>query len=261
MKKFCLYFLLLVCLFFLVGTHSTVIAAVNRFDTSFGVASYIPLKDKNAKDGAIVSYTKQGYLVTKTSYDPTMIGIISENPAVAFVIEGEGNIPMLSTGNVIVSVSSINGVIRKGDPITSSEIAGVGMKATRSGYVVGSALDNYTEKDTKKIGKISIAMNIHFLGLQVQPGNSLLNILNLSALSVYEQPTVVFRYFLSGLILLISIAFGFVSFGRIAGRGIEAMGRNPLASKMIQVGIFLNVLITIAIILAGLTISFFVLRL
>jgi hypothetical protein len=85
--------------------------------------------------------------------------------------------------------------------------------------------------------------------------------LNLTAVATTEEPTVVFKYFLAGMILLLSFVIGFFSFGRIANTGIEALGRNPLAAKIIQLGIMLNVLITVAIIGSGLVMAYFVLRL
>jgi len=236
-------------------------AATHVFDTSFGVAVSLPITDNEATDGAIISFSKEGYKVSRQAYDPHAIGIIAVNPAVEFNIDGLGNTPVLSTGNIMVNVASVNGPITKGDPITTSDIPGVGMKAARSGFIIGSALNDYRESDKNKIGKIAVALNFHYLALQAQPGNNLFSFINLSALSVYEQPTVVFRYFLAGIIVLISIAFGFFSFGRTAGLGIEALGRNPLAARMIQFGIFLNVIMTIVIIIAGLVIAFFILQL
>jgi len=52
---------------------------------------------------------------------------------------------------------------------------------------------------------------------------------------------------------------GFVAFGRVAGRGVEALGRNPLAARVIQLGIFLNVFITVAIIAAGILVAILIL--
>jgi F0F1-type ATP synthase membrane subunit c/vacuolar-type H+-ATPase subunit K len=62
-------------------------------------------------------------------------------------------------------------------------------------------------------------------------------------------------------VVILSFILGFISFGRIANTGVEALGRNPLAGKMIQFGIFLNVLITISIVIAGFALAYFVLRL
>lgn len=253
----------LLSIYFLVFSFfsSNAIAAVSQFDTSLGVAYNVPLIDKEAKDGAIVSYDKSGYHVSKNSYDSSMVGIVTENPAVVFKIEGDKNVfPIVSSGNVFVLVNTKNGEIKKGDPITSSDTAGVGMKALQSGYVVGSALEDFKPSRADEVGKILLNLNIHFYNLRSNAQRGLLDIFNLTAISVYEQPTVVFRYFLSGLLVVISFVIGFYSFGRIAGRGIEAIGRNPLASRMIQFGIFLNVLITIAIIVAGFAMAYFVLK-
>lgn len=229
-------------------------------DTSFGVANYLPVQGK-INDGSLVSFDNGGYFLSKIPYDPGLIGVVTFSPAISFNIQGNNSSPVVSNGNAIVMVSTINGQIKKGDLITSSNIPGVGMKGTRSGYMIGTAGEPYSEKDPKKVGKINVTLNVHFVNLTPKVSNSLLDILNITAIATYEQPTVVFKYFMAGVIVLFSFVLGFVSFGRIANTGIEALGRNPLASKMIQLGILLNVVITVAIILAGLAMAYFVLRL
>jgi F0F1-type ATP synthase membrane subunit c/vacuolar-type H+-ATPase subunit K len=71
----------------------------------------------------------------------------------------------------------------------------------------------------------------------------------------------VFKYFIAALIVFASFFFGFYIFGRVAGKGVEALGRNPLASKMIEMGIVMNVVITVVIILSGLGLALVILRL
>ena len=46
--------------------------------------------------------------------------------------------------------------------------------------------------------------------------------------------------------------------GILVGKGLEAIGRNPLAGRMIQVGMIINVLITALIMAAGLGVAYFV---
>lgn len=251
-----LLFILVIIPFFLAQK----VYSAGSFDTSFGVASYVPVKDKSADDGSIISFNSGGYFLSKTVYDPQAVGVVSENPAVAFNIEGAGT-PVIASGNVNVKVNATNGPIKRGDPVTTSAVPGVGMKASRSGFVIGTALDEFSSTNSKEVGKINVALHFYYLSFTNKNNNNILDLLNLSAISVYETPTVVFRYFLAALILVLCIIFGFFSFGRIAGRGIEALGRNPLAARMIQFGIFLNVLVTIAIISAGLVLAYFVLRL
>ena len=134
------------------------------------------------------------------------------------------------------------------------------MKANKSGSVIGTALQNYSSSDPKKIGKIFVSLNLLY-STSPKATTNLLDALSLSFLSSYEKPSTVFKYVVAGLIILLSFIIGFISFGRVAAKGIEALGRNPLAAKIIEFGIILNVLITIAIIAAGFGIAFLILRL
>jgi F0F1-type ATP synthase membrane subunit c/vacuolar-type H+-ATPase subunit K len=48
-----------------------------------------------------------------------------------------------------------------------------------------------------------------------------------------------------------SVVTGFIYFGKVARSGVEALGRNPLAARLIQFGIFINLLLTFGIMLLG----------
>lgn len=243
----------------LLGHQSHVFAQENL---SLGIANYLPVQGK-VDNGDIVSFTNKGYFKSKTPYDPLVIGVVSKNPAVSLSIQGEDaekTIPVISSGNVEVKVSSENGDIKEGDLITTSSIEGVGMRATKTGYVIGTALDSYSSKNTKTTGKINITLNLHYSYSTSSNLNTLSDILNLSLLATYESPSAIFRYVLAGVVVLLSFILGIFSFGRVASTGVEALGRNPLAGKMIQLGIVFNVLITVAIIGAGMFIAYIIVR-
>ncbi|HDQ88593.1 MAG TPA: hypothetical protein ENN92_00370 [candidate division WWE3 bacterium] len=61
-------------------------------------------------------------------------------------------------GRVPVKVSLENGPIKAGDPITIGSTAGVGVKATQSGMIVGRALQSYTSLDEAAGKETIIAM-------------------------------------------------------------------------------------------------------
>lgn len=230
--------------------------------TGLGIAQYRAITDKNVKNGAIISFTPKGYFLSRLGYDPQIVGVVTENPAVSINETSEsGTFPVVSNGQVSVLVSTLNGAIKKGDLVTSSKVPGVGMKATASGYVVGTAQAGYDAKDPATVSLIPVSLDIHYVYTKLKIEPKLLDILNLSTIAVYEQPTTVFKYVVAGVVVILSFILGFISFGRIANTGVEALGRNPLAGKMIQFGIFLNVLITISIIIAGFALAYFVLRL
>ena len=62
-------------------------------------------------------------------------------------------------------------------------------------------------------------------------------------------------------VVLASFILAFMTFGRTAAKGVEALGRNPSASRIIHLGIIFNVSIVIVIVLAGLTVAFLILKL
>lgn len=250
---FSLFFLL--CILFLLATQTF------AQDISLGLANYLPIADQKVSDGDIVSSSEKGFFISKTEYDPSIYGVISNKNAITF----QGTItsnsyPVINTGSTVVNVSTINGKIKKGDYITTSSIKGVGMKSNKSGYVLGMALQDYSSSNTSTVGKISLSLNIHYVTLTPSLGSNLFDIFRLSGLATYEHPLTVFKYFVASAVVFISFIFGFFIFGRVSGKGIEALGRNPMASKIIQVGIVLNVAITVAIILAGLGLAVVILK-
>lgn len=243
--------------------HSVLAQETNGL-TGTGVAISIPVSEK-VQDGDIIVARDSGYKLGSEPYQATIYGVITDNPAV-FLENGDSAItgttyPVLISGKAFVRVSSANGPIKKNDLLTTSSVKGVGQKATVNGFVVGTALEDYTENDPKKIGKILVYIDPHFsadfLGVRE---NILQNLKNIAA-SPTLAPLTTLRYLLAALIAAASFIIGFVHFGRIVRTGIEALGRNPLATVFIQVSVLLNVGLTIGIILVGLGISYLILAL
>lgn len=251
--KFILYLAAFILLF---SSPIIVLAQEN----SSGLSISITVIDKNAKDGNIISSTSKGYALSKIAYDPNIFGVINENPALYIQnTETSGVLPVLTSGKVFVLVSAINGKITKNDFITSSSIAGVGQKADKNGRVLGTALQDYNNSNPQATSKILVAVNPNF---NTSFGNARANLLevlkNASDLSPLSQLTSL-RYILAAIIVVVSFVIGFIYFGRIARSGIEAMGRNPLASRMIQINIVFNLMLMIVIILVGLTLAYLIL--
>lgn len=80
---------------------------------------------------------------TQTTYESGLFGAVSTKPAVRMGSEVIGyDVALL--GRIPVKVSAENGAIAVGDPLTSASIPGYAMKATRSGPIVGYALEPLT---------------------------------------------------------------------------------------------------------------------
>ena len=169
--------------------------------------------------------------------------------------------PVIPVGRVYLLVSTKDGIIKKGDQITTSIIPGVGVKATKDGYVLGVAMEDYTNTNQKQIGKIALNLELHYFNAKPTLAGSLSDIFKFALLPTKEGPAPIFKYIVAAGVVLASIIFGFLSFGRTAAKGVEALGRNPAASRIIQLGIIFNVIIVIAIVAAGLMVAFLILRL
>lgn len=238
------------------------VPVISAEDLTLGVATSVEIIDRQVNDGSIVSASNKGFVLTAKPYDLAMIGVVAINPGIYLEsLETTKNkkYPIVTSGTSRVLVSTINGPITKGDLITSSNIPGVGMKATKSGFVVGLALENYTSANIKQLKPIRVTIIMRHSSPRATLQRNLFDVANLSSLAWTEEPLTVFRYLMAALVLIVSFLLGFFVFGRIAGRGVEALGRNPLAARVIQFGIGLNVLITIAIIGAGILVAILIL--
>ncbi|TSC69410.1 MAG: hemagluttinin family protein, partial [Parcubacteria group bacterium Gr01-1014_56] len=80
--------------------------------------------------------------VTARSYDPTLVGVINNTAHTTLGRDYAGTVKVAISGRAIVNVTSENGAIKPGDPITSSSLLGQGMKATKPGFIIGKALES-----------------------------------------------------------------------------------------------------------------------
>jgi hypothetical protein len=80
--------------------------------------------------------------LSNEQYSPFLLGVYyDENPE---VLEDprKYKVPVKTAGMTYVRFTDKNGKIKKGDPVTSSNIPGVAMKATDSGMILGVALED-----------------------------------------------------------------------------------------------------------------------
>lgn len=228
--------------------------------TSSGIAVSAPVVDTQAQDGDIICTYPEGNVRCNLDYDPSMFGVISDNPA-ASIEDQDLTSPRLivSSGIVTVRVSSVNGNIAEGDFVTTSPTPGLGQKALRNGYVLGMAMEGYESDDPTAVGRIQVMVNIHPAGGLSGPRGNLLQFIRQGLAVPVFEPVESLRYILAALMVIISFTLGMIYFGRSSRTGIEAIGRNPLAKRVIQLTVFMNIVLTIVIVLVGLSISYLIL--
>ncbi len=166
---------------------------------------------------------------------------------------------VVTSGKTMVRVATVNGPIKKGDLITSSEIPGVGQKVTENGYVVGVAEEDYTDSDPQRVGLIYTTLHLNYGTVSSGLRENLISSLLQGARAPFSSPINALRYIIAGLIALMSFGVGFWFFGRASTRGVEAVGRNPLARRYILLSVLMNVVITIGVMGFGVVLAYLVL--
>ena len=225
---------------------------------SLGVA--IPIQiEGDTQGGDIICSEEGGLTLCNEIYQPSMYGVITEEPPIALESPDFDGPLAITTGEAIVRVSTINGTIAVGDIVTSSETPGVGQKATVNGFGLGVALEAFDSASTEDVGEILVSINIHPISSFVGSRSNLVSNIRQALSSPVVAPLDSFRYLLAFVVALISFALGFIYFGRVVRSGVEAIGRNPLASRTIQVTIIINIVVTIVIVLTGLAIALLIL--
>lgn len=225
---------------------------------SLGVAIPIVIREA-VQAGDIVCSEEGGHALCSEEYDPAIYGVIVENPPVSFESPDFTGPLLVSSGEALVRVKLSNGPIQVGDIVTTSATPGVGQKATLNGFVLGTAMEDYSSSDPEAIGKVLVSINIHPNSSFVGARSNLISNFRQALSAPVVSPLDSLRYLLAFLVALISFALGFVYFGRVVKSGVEAIGRNPLASRTIQITILINIVITIVIVLTGLGLALLIL--
>jgi F0F1-type ATP synthase membrane subunit c/vacuolar-type H+-ATPase subunit K len=261
-----LIFIAFSTLLFLVFSTNKVFAQLDDFiregAATLGVARMVEIKEKNVKDGAIISTAGGKVALSSIPYDGHVVGVVSRDAAIILSTKTtSSSVPVISNGTVYLLVSSKEGNIKKGDILTTSTIPGVAAKAVKDGYVLGTALEDYENQDTKKVEKIAADLDLHYFNSKPTFPGTLSDILKIALLPTREGPTPLFKYIVAAAVVLGSFVLAFLTFGRTAAKGVEALGRNPSASRVIHLGIIFNVSIVVVIVLSGLVVAFLILRL
>lgn len=226
---------------------------------SLGIA--IPIvPTEEVQSGDVICSLEGGLALCRQGYDPSIYGVIVESPPISLESSDLPGSPLaLQSGDVIVRVNTSNGPISAGDLVTTSENPGIAMKASVNGFVLGIALEDYQVEDPTAVGEILVSLNVHPASSFVGSRSNLVANIRQALSAPVVSPLDSLRYLLAFIVAIISFALGFIYFGRVVRTGVEAIGRNPLASRMIQTTVIVNILITIVIVITGLAVSLLIL--
>lgn len=227
---------------------------------SSGIATSVQINDSNVKEGDLIRLTPSGYKKTTNAYDASIFGVVTDNPSVSFENKSITNAKsVISSGKVYVNVSAHNGPIKKGDVLTTSPIVGYAQKATENGYVIGTAAEDFNANKNSDTGKILVVLNITYNSSVAPKTNNIFKLFTIASDAPYLSPLNTLRYVFAGAMVILSFIIAVYFFGRVSSSGVEAIGRNPLASRMIMLSVVMNLILAGFIIGIGIAVGYIIL--
>jgi hypothetical protein len=101
------------------------------------------------------------------TYDRKIAGIVSTRPGFLAGTNTPGSVPVALAGRVPTFVSTENGPINIGDPLTTSSHAGYAMKATEPGPIVGYAAEAFSGSTGSIVAYVNVS---YYSGAPVEQG-------------------------------------------------------------------------------------------
>ncbi len=225
--------------------------------------------------GSIVAFEDNEYRLSDKPYDSKMVGVVVDQADIIVEEEGEalGSILMVNKGDAQILVNGESGAINIGDLLTASSTPGQAMKADKDGIIVAVAIDRFEPTTSDDSSLIRALVDIRFttlgdtfsadsIGLSDQ---GMISTLKRSVSEIFgwgsgglAGTSPIFRYTLATVVVAIAFVSGFLLFGRIALRGVEALGRNPLAKRTILFGIIINSFFTILLVAFAILLAYII---
>jgi hypothetical protein len=179
---------------------------------------------------------------------PRVIGVVVASGDSSLSLgAATGQVQVVSSGLASVFVSTAGGAIKSGDPIALSTVAGVGMRATSSGRIVGIAQGDFSQTtpgaEASSVGSGASAKQVWLGEVEVQVGvtaysvqtpvSGVVGAVQNVANTISGKPVAVLRLFIAGAILFAAILSSTILLYSAVRNSIIATGRNPLARKAI----------------------------
>lgn len=189
-----------------------------------------------------------------------LVGVVDSNPLVS-LSGSDQEFEVVLSGTTNILVSDINGTIRSGDKIAISPVAGVGMKATTNGQVIGTAQDTFTSTATRSIadhdGKYRdihlgyVSAQVGIATYQASGSDFLPPFIQDAANAIAGRPVSLVRVLVSSSLLVLGFVTVVILVYTSTRSAMTSLGRNPLAAHAIRRGLYQ--VIAISLVVAGCT--------
>ncbi len=114
---------------------------------AYDLAEVYPTMDSTLQAGDVVALDEANYGMVRKStlpYEQKVLGVVSSKPGFTLSGPQDGDSRAIALiGRVPVKISTENGEIKVGDPLTSATMPGYAMKATKPGMIIGRAMEDF----------------------------------------------------------------------------------------------------------------------
>lgn len=210
--------------------------------------------DTNIVEGALVSLkpgTPNAVELSSSTRVDQLIGIVGDRPLIE-LSNGENSVQVVTSGVTLALVSDINGEVKTGDKITASPIEGVGMKATQSGIIAGTAQADLGSVDTSgrtvtdksgakqavKIGLIPLQVDTVFFAGASTGSTFVPSAIQDLANSIAGREVSAVRVMVAALLLILLLVSVVVLLYSSVKSSIISIGRNPLSENAVHKSLF-----------------------
>jgi len=199
--------------------------------------------------GALVSTQSNANTVelATTSTANQLVGVVDDNPLVT-LSEDNQEVQVALSGTAGVLVTDMNGIIKSGDKITTSPIAGVGMKATSSSQVIGTAQNTFKTTSTQNITDRNgqrhaihigyVRAQISVTTYQASESDFLPPFIQNAANSIAGRSVSLVRVLGCIILLLLGFTTVIILVYTAVRSAMTSLGRNPLAAQTIRKGLY-----------------------
>ncbi len=238
---------------FLLVSLLTIALPVSAQDSA--ISKGFQTKEESLTPGALVSFepdSKAHVQLANQDNATLLAGIASDQPLIQ-LSDGADESQVVVSGSTQGLVSTINGDIKAGDPITASPINGVGMKATGDVQVVGTALADFKDAQqvservindrsgndyTTQIGVLPVLVSVSYHATKNNESLFVPPILQQVADGVAGREVSPMRVLAGFLIFLVGLISSSVLLYSSVRSSISSIGRNPLSEQAVRKGLF-----------------------
>jgi hypothetical protein len=185
-----------------------------------------------------------------------------------------------TTGRYEVLVSNQNGPIKKGDYVSVSSLAGVGMKANgQQSHILGKALTSFDGKSNlvgqttvKNAAKKDIPISLSMVGVEIAVGHNPIEAkkdsvipglekIQQAAGTIANKPITPAQLYISMLAMIVTaIVAGSILYAGVR-TSMTAIGRNPLAKASVTRNLVSVVVTSVIILIIGVVAVYLILKL